>query len=474
MNKIIAFIQYFLYILVFLRVMMQNNIEKRGFMICEKIILNEKYLITSSLNIPSNKDIIGVKSNLQYNEDILILTNNDIVMLNMDGISNTKISNINLKHPYTNTSSVINFSKARYIKLENIQCYHDTTNKANCVALDDTINQSSSGFSGYIEFKNVRATYYNICLKSKATLIDLKNCVFNNAGDYNIHFLGEVIGIEDCDISHSTSGKAIKTESIYDLNIINSYLEGFYVDRCFEKTNNININIKGSKFYIADGLNVSKGKRLENTDEYPQPLRNTLNGYQNGNPSLINYVPNGKFDKGTFGWNITALTDISIKNKSEITDIGVPHYISNVLRIENGRIEHTFNNLKLNEGDYITIGYWIYIPSTSTSNPYIEVCDTNNQNNIITDRPSQRNKWVYHTTYAKITTPLTNGFKLRVVYGEILYITGITLMKGINSNIDYEVTPNDQNVVTDELIIKGTDDKYHDKLKKFLKIMVLI
>ena len=66
--------------------------------IVKKIILNEKYLITSSLNIPSNKDIIGVKSNLQYNEDILILTNNDIVMLNMDGISNTKISNIILFH----------------------------------------------------------------------------------------------------------------------------------------------------------------------------------------------------------------------------------------------------------------------------------------------------------------------------------------------------------------------------------------
>lgn len=428
----------------------------------KKIYLNGKYLISDTINISSNKDIIGIKSNLQYNEnfDTMILTNNDITMLNLNEQSNIHIANINLKHPVTNRSSVVNFSKSRYIKLENIQVYHDTNTKANCIAFNDTINESSTGFSGYIEFKNVRASYYDISVKSKATLIDFKNCVFNNANTVNIYFLGEVCGIENCDISYSTTGKAIKTESIYNLNIINSYFEGFYIDRCFEKTNNININLKGSKIYIPKGIASANGQRLEVTDEYPQPLRNVLNSYQNGNPSNINLVPNGKFDKGMFGWTYQALTDISIINKDNIGDIGIPHYIQNALRIENGNIRVDINE-KLNVGDYVTIGYWVYIPDTSVSNPYITVVDQSNKNGIISDRPSQRNKWVYHTTYAKINEHLTNGLRLRIAYSEIMYITGITFMKGNATTIDSEYTPNANNVVTDNLIFKGTDAKYY-------------
>lgn len=428
----------------------------------KKIILNGSYLISSTLNVTSNKDIIGVKSNLQYEENtnVLILTTNDIKMLNLDNTSNVKISNINFKHPVTNTSSVIDFSKARYLKLENIQCYHNGTNKAPCIAINDTINESSSGFSGYIEFKNVRASYYDISVKSKATLIDFKNCVFNNANSYNIYFLGEVLGIENCDISYSTSGKAIKTESIYDLNIINSYFEGFYVDRCFEKTKNININIKGSKFYIPSGVTSSKGQRLEISDEYPQPLRNVLNSYQDGNPSNINLVPNGKFNKGMFGWTYQALTDISIINKEDIGEMGVPHYIENALRIENGNIYVDINE-KLNVGDYITLGYWAYIPSTSSNNPYVMVSDQTNHNEIINDRPSTRNKWIYYTNYAQITDALTNGFRIKIAYGSVMYITGITLMKGYGTSIDSGYTPNDTNIVTDNLIFKGSDNKYY-------------
>lgn len=431
--------------------------------IVKKILLNETYLISSPLLISSNKDIEGIKKDLQYNSyEATIITTSDITMLNLENQSNIYISNINLVHPVTNTSSVVNFSKAKYLKFENIQCYHEGTTKAPCIAFNDTLSESSSGFSGYIEFKNVRANYYENSLKSVATLIDLKNCVFNNANSYNIYFTGEVLGIENCDISYSTSGKAIKTESIYDLNIINSYLEGFYVDSFIEKTNNINVNLKGCKIYLANGVPASSGIRLESTDEYPQPLRNTLNNFQSGNPSSINYVPNGKFDKGTFGWSVNAITEISVKSKSELSSIGIPHYIDHAIMINNGNIFHNFNNLLLNTGDYITLGYWIYIPATSIANPYITISNTSNQNAIINDRPAKRGQWVYHTTYAKITENLKDTpLMLRIAYGETLYITGITLMKGIATSIDYDMNPNDQYVLTDNMIIKGTNNKYY-------------
>lgn len=427
----------------------------------KKICVNEKYLISNTLVFTSNKDLIGVKSNLQFNEyyQPMFISNSDIVMCNISNLTNIKIENVNFVHPVTNTSSVIDFSKTRYLKLKNIQIYHEGTTKSNNIALNDTISESSTGFSGYIQLENVRASYYKISLKSKATFIEVKNCVFNNANDYNIHFLGEVLGIEDSDISYSTSGKAIKTESEYDLNIINSYLEGFYQDRCFEKTHNININLKGSKFYIANGVTSASGKRMEYTDEYPQPLRNTLNDYQAGNPSNVNLIPNGKFDKGSFGWTFSN-DNLVIMNKSELTEIGVPHYIQNVLKVQNGNF-YTNINESMNVGDYITIGYWVYIPNSSVANPYINVVDQNNQNEIVNDRPNQRDKWVYYTTYAKISEALTNGFRLRISYGELMYITGITLKKGMATDIDYEYTPNSDNIVTDNMIIKGTNNKYY-------------
>ena len=161
-----------------------------------------------------------------------------------------------------------------------------------------------------------------------------------------------------------------------------------------------------------------------------------------------------------FGWTYQALTDISIINKDNIGNIGIPHYIQNALRIENGNI-HVDINEKLNIGDYITIGYWVYIPDTSETNPYIRVVDQTNKNPIINDRPTHRNKWVYHTTYAKINEHLTNGFRLSIAYSEIMYITGITLMKGNATTIESEYTPNANNVITDNLIIKGTNDKYY-------------
>ena len=430
----------------------------------KKIYLNEKYLINSTLNIANNKDIIGIKNNLQYNEDYnaLILTESDIKMIDIDSKTNITLKNISLKHPVTNTSTVVDFSKSRYIKLENIQCYHDTTTKASCIAFDDTINQSTSGFSGYIEFKNVRASYYDISLKSKATLIDLKNCVFNNANTYNIYFLGEVLGIENCDISYSTSGKAIRTDSVYNLNIINSYFEGFYQDRCFEKTNNININLKGSKFYIATGLSASEGRKFEITDKYPQPLRNVLNNLQDGHSSFVNLLPNGKFDKGTFGWNINAIGEITIQDKTEMGSIGLPQYMNHALKVNNGNLNHDFSLETFNENDYITIGYWIYVPSASDNKPYITVSDTSNANGIISDRPSQKDKWIYHTTYAKVTSGLAGStVRLRIAFGQLLYITGISLMRGIVTDLNAELTPNSNNIMTDNLVIKGTDNKYY-------------
>lgn len=428
----------------------------------KKIYLNEKYLINETLNINSNKDIIGIKNNLQYNENYqaMFITNNDIIVLNLSTKTNINLENFNIKIPLNNESSIVNFTGCQYINFKNIQCYHEENIKSSNIAFNDTLTEDSDLWSGYIKFENVRASYFKNSVKSKATLIDFKNCVFNNADDVNIDFMGEVCGIENCDISYSTTGKAIRTSSVYDLNIINSYLEGFYVDRCFEKTHNININLKGSKIYQAKGISTSEGRRLEFKEDYPQPLRNTLNNYQSGNPSLINLIPNGKFDKGMFGWTYQQLTEISIKNKSDMGEIGVPHYIQNVLKVNNGNF-HININEKLNVGDYITLGYWIYIPDTSINNPYITVVDQSNQNAIISDRPSHRNKWVYHTTYAKITEALTNGFRFRVAYGELMYITGINLSKGLNSNIDYGYTPNENNVFTDNLIIKGSDNKYY-------------
>lgn len=428
----------------------------------KKIYLNGNYLISSTLNIASDKDVIGVKNDLQFNtaSDSCITTNSDIKMINIDSKTNITIENINLIHPVANTSTVVDFSKSRYVTFKNIQVYHEGTTKANCIAFDDTINQSSSGFSGYIVFENVKASYYDISVKSKATFITFKGCVFNQANTVNIYFLGEVCGIDSCDISHSTSGKAVKTESIYDMDITNSYLEGFYIDRCFEKINNININLRGSKIYIPTGVVSAEGRKmLFEGETYPQPLRNTLNSYQDGRATLVNLVPNGQFDKGLFGWTASN-ANVTVEDATSLSPIELPHYMTHAVKLNNANIITNINE-KLNVGDYITIGYWVYRPSSSTGTMYVAVLDQSNQNAIVDDRPTETDKWVYHTSYAKITSALTNGFRIRITFGSVAYLTGITLMKGHGTSISAGYTPNDTNIVTDNLIIKGSDDKYY-------------
>lgn len=428
----------------------------------KKIYLNEKYLINETLVLNSNKDIIGIKDNLQYNENyqVMFITNNDIIVLDLSTKTNINLENFNIKIPLENENTIVNFTGCRYINFKNIQCYHEENIKSSNIAFNDTLTEDRDIWSGYIKFENVRASYFKNSVKSKATLIDFKNCVFNNADDVNIDFMGEVCGIENCDISYSTTGKAVRTSSIYDLNIINSYLEGFYVDRCFEKTHNININLKGSKIYTPTG--ILEGRRLENTEQYPQPLRNTLNNLQDGYSSFINLLPNGNFNKNTFGYSVNAIDEINVKNKNELQNIGLPQYMDNALFINNGNIIHNFSE-KLNIGDYITISYWIYVPEETIQHPYIMVVDNNNSNPIIQDRPTQRNKWVRHTSFAKVSEELANAnnWRVRIACAEKMYITGISVMKGIATNIDATLTPNEEKILTDKLVIKGSDNKYY-------------
>lgn len=437
--------------------------------VVKKIYLDQTYLITDTLEISSNKDIIGIKNNLQYNENYqaLITTLENINMIDISGNSNITIKNINLKHPLENTNPVVNFTGSRYIDFINVQCYNGNSGNmpsSSNIAFDDTITEDESVWSGYIHFNNVRASNYKISVKSQATLIDLKNCVFNRANDFNIHFLGEILGIENCDISYCVSGIAIKTESRYDLNVINSYFEGIYEDKCVLTTKNINVNLQGCKFWIAEGAQASSALKLELEGDYVKPFRNTLNNYQDGLVSNGNLLPNGNFQKGTFGFTTTTTASgtVTVKSASQISAIGIPHYIQNAIEINNGTASHDFTE-KLNVGDYLTLGFWIYCDPQTVSSPYIFISNTSDADKMMQIRPIHYGKWYYHVIFGKVTPELAsaNGWRFKISCSSKTYITGISIMKGLGASLTGQMAPSEDKIVTENLVIKGTNGNYY-------------
>lgn len=437
--------------------------------VVKKIYLNETYLISSPLLISSNKDIIGIKNNLQYNEDYqpLIITEDDIKMINIAGNSNITLQNFSLKHPLENTNPVVDFTGCRYIDFINIQCYNGNSGNmpsSSNIAFNDTLTEDDSVWSGYIHFNNVRASNYKISVKSQATLIDFKHCVFNRANDFNIHFLGEVMGIENCDISYCTSGIAIKTESKYDLNVINSYFEGIYEDKCVLTTKNINVNLQGCKLWIAEGAQASSALKLELEGDYVKPFRNTLNNYQDGLVSNGNLLPNGNFQKGTFGYTTTTSGSgtVSVKTASQMSAIGIPHYIQNAIEINNGTASHDFVE-KLNQGDYLTLGFWIYCDPQTATSPYIFISNTSDSDKMMQIRPVNYGKWYYHVIFGKVTPELAsaNGWRFKISCSSKTYITGISIMKGLGASLTGQMAPSEDKILTDKLVIKGTNGNYY-------------
>lgn len=437
--------------------------------VVKKIYLDETYLISDTLEISSNKDIIGIKNNLQYNENYqaLITTNENINMIDISGNSNITIKNINLKHPLENTNPVVNFTGCRYVDFINVQCYNGNSGNmpsSSNIAFDDTITEDESVWSGYIHFNNVRASNYKISVKSQATLIDFKNCVFNRANDFNIHFLGEVCGIENCDISYCISGIAIKTESRYDLNVINSYFEGIYEDKCVLTTKNINVNLQGCKFWIAEGAQASSALKLELEGDYVKPFRNTLNNYQDGLVSNGNLLPNGNFQKGTFGYTTTttSIGTVSVKTASQMSAIGIPHYLQNAIEINSGTASHDFTE-KLNQGDYLTLGFWIYCDPQTASSPYIFISNTSDADKMMQIRPTNYGKWYYHVIFGKVTPELAsaNGWRFKISCSSKTYITGISIMKGLGASLTGQMAPSEDKIVTENLVIKGTNGNYY-------------
>jgi len=437
----------------------------------KKVYFNEKYFIgNTTIIIGNNKDIEGIKTNLQYDNNVEpeFITDSNITVLNLSTHTNISIKNINIVHPAENTVDIINASRCRYINIENMQVYHSGNNVSNCIVYNDTVDNSS--FAGYITINNLRCLKYQTGIKSRATFIKIKNCVINNCSSYAIWLTQEGIGgISECDITGT--GTAIRYDGEYSLNLQNNYFEGYYMDRFLENTNNVRVNMEGCKIYISQENNNRTKKYISDNLEFmPDNFKFVKNSFDRGYPSLQNLTINGNFKNGTRGWTITP-NQIFEKNKSEMGIKGLPPMFDKCLQI--GTAEVTgYSTLRqaiyksISKDNYITFGAWVYMDTLPNSYPHFELEGYNGSSweNIINVRSNAQifGKWLFIS--ATSITP--NDYEqLRITIStnnrDIFYITGVSLNLGLNANMDCTLTPNEEKVLTNNLIIKGTDDKFY-------------
>lgn len=437
--------------------------------VIKKVYLNEKYLIASTINIASNKDVIGIKSNIQgtdYSPEII--ANSDIKFIDATNKSNIKIENVNFKHINTQSADVIDLTRARYVELKNVRIYQPD-NSTNCTAIAINDTNSSSDFSGYFTFDNVTASYHKIAVKSRATYITMKNCNFNHSTDYAIWLTSEGIGgIKSCNMTGS--GIAVRYDGTYMLDIQDCYMEGYYLNECVETTNNVPVNMKGCKVYERQGQGnsvITYGYGNPTNDVF----RNTKNSFVGGYASTANLTLNGNFKADAFWGKYGTITYLAPADMP--VGMGLPAFAKGCYHL--GPTESGNNRLyqKINKpfraGEEVTIGIWVFTP-TGKEAPLVKVGYTSDDgysitsgNSIIYNRPTlKNNKWIYFTAHATLTTDVDNlGVQIQASSGDDAYVCCISLMKGIESNIDCEYTPNEHKVITDNLIIKGSDDKYY-------------
>lgn len=435
--------------------------------VINKIYFDGTFKISSSINVGSGKDLIGIKENLQFNNyGTKFITSENITMINCVQKTNILIKNIILEHPSTNTLDVIDITGARYIDLVNIQSYHNGES-ANCIVVNDTNTENTSIWSGYININNLRALNYKIGIKSKATFIKIKNCVINNTIDYAIWLLSEGIGgIEGCDITGE--GKAIRYDGTYSLNLENCYFEGYYADRFIENTNSVEVNMKGCKIYIPNGGQTQlNGKYVETTEQRPQILKNN-NSQLNGYGSFKNLFPFGS-GKVVSDWQKrNGNGTITSMSKSEMNDLGIglPLNFDSCIRIENERaIKKIYE--KFNPGEWITLSFWVYVEETSTAKPNCHLYNgpTSEPKYCEYNSLAIEGKWKLRICYMQIPENYNDDEFLIFQIGNnpcVLYVTGINISRGINTSMDVGYTPSQDKVITDRLMLKGTDNNYYE------------
>lgn len=435
--------------------------------IVKRIYFNEKYLITQPLLVNSNKDLIGIKSNIQStNYSPEFITNNDITMVSAINKSNILIENINFKHSDNQTADVINITQDRYIKLKNVRIYHTTNSVVNAIAINDTSNNEN--FTGYYDFENVTCSYYKIGIKSRATYIIINKCNINHCSDYAIWLLSEGIGgIISSNITGE--GTAIRYDGTYMLNIQSCYMEGYYINECIENTNNVPINLKGCKIYYRLGTNDNSIIYGDTNDNL---YRNTKNSLIDGFASFNNLVINGNM-KNNSTWKTYGDVTYLTKSEMEALNIGLPKYYNGCYKVggtEGNNKLYQLINKSFNKDDIVTVSVWCYVTNASSQAPLVIVGQTEdngynvaNANRQAYNRPTkEKGKWLLYTCNIKLKNDQNNlCVNITNSNDNECYVTGISLVRGYASNIDCEYTPNEYKVITDNLIFKGSDNKYY-------------
>ena len=437
------------------------------------ILLKGNYLISNELTISNNIKIKGINPTNSYNSDSSkIIINSNITPFNLKNKSNIVIEDLIIEHPQTNTNTIFNLSNSKYITLKNIIVTHNSNLNCNLNVIDDTVNSDVSDFSGYFIFDNIKCTKYNIGIKSKATYIKIVNCSLANCSVYGVWLLNEGIGgIEECVISKGnlTGNYALRYDGHYMINIQNSYLENYYLNEAIINTNDVPVNIKGCKIFereVTNGVLIYNDSTLK-----PNCLTNTNNSYINGYPSLQNMIVNGRIKDSLRAWKIKGTATY----KANDNTINIPNKFNGCVEIgrtsgDSGIYQKISNNFKKDE--YLTIGAWIFNPSTNDINPQIKMGYTSDDGYTITTSTATTNfrvsakkgQWNYITAIIKVNDNLDNIAIQFLISGSnnYFYITGITLTRGINSNMDATYTPNEDKVITDKLILKGTDNNYYN------------
>ena len=436
----------------------------------KKIYLNEKYLISSTLSIESNKDIIGVKSNIQgtdYSPEIL--SNTDIKFIDCTNKTNINIKNLNIKHINTQTQDVIDLTRARYINLDNVKIYQpDTSTNCTAIAINDT--NSSSNFSGYFEFNNVTASYHKVGIKSRATYITLNNCNINHCTDYAIWLTDEGIGgINSCNITGE--GVAIRYDGNYMLNINSCYMEGYYINECIQNTHNVPVNMKGCKIYNRTGTGTSIVVVSDIVD-LPQNYRNTPNSFIDGYANATNLTLNGNLSEEKF-WGVRGTTEYIAKGDMDV-NIGLPPYAEGCYKLGsasgNSAIYQLINE-SFNVGETVTVSAWIYTEDgEDVTRPLLILAPSSDEgyttqagSAVVYSRPTKNGIWQLYSVRCKIETAVNNlAVKVQTSgVGNVSYVTGVTVMRGVASTLKPDYTPNRRKAIFDNLIIKGSDNKYY-------------
>lgn len=408
------------------------------------------YLTTKTLDVPSEAHIYGVER--RHGSGATILTNNDIIVLNLNSKANIVVENLTITHPNSNTQPVVDMTNTRYTTIKQVILLPQENKASENVGFYG--GDVDGGFNGYNLIDYCQAAGYVHGVDICSTFTEFRNCTFNSCSSHAVKFKGEVCLLHFCDIS-SKNG-VLDYTGTYRPVLVGCYMESGYIDSDFKLTQDTKrgVDIIGGKTrYAYDNAFKAGYTCVESQENF-----NMLGAPDGNTGNFQNLLVNGDFSKGLFGW------DISSGINEEIIDADGCKFADKCLHMTTpynwSKIEQKVKaKKKFKAGQKCTLGFWY---KGDGENSYLDIQLTNGTTTFSRPTPTINPEWQYLNCYATLTEDCDEIIvQIYTRDTNPVFFANIVFNLGWGSFQGNGYSQSEDLVFTDNVILKGENGSYY-------------